>query len=73
MVTTNQPAMVGATQPAILRKSAFFFQTSPHRAFSPPGKGRLQRPSKGSRQFAPEKFCFAPSRSMIQVEIGAFT
>jgi hypothetical protein len=32
-VTTNQPAMVRATQPAILRKSAFFFQTTPQQAF----------------------------------------
>jgi hypothetical protein len=32
-VTTDQPAMVRATQPAILRKSAFFFQTTPHQAF----------------------------------------
>ena len=28
-VTTNQPAMVRATQPAILRKSAFFLQNKP--------------------------------------------
>jgi hypothetical protein len=33
----------------------------------------FQCSDKGSRQFAPEKFYFAPSRSMVQVEIGAFT